>query len=171
MPRRREVPKREILPDPVYQSQLATKFINNVMGKGKKTVAESIFYGALDIIKKRAKEDEPLIATARVKWDEDYQKELGVTTKAATNLPEGVEEQINKLCKRIYRALNLSGYARMDLRLTDDGRAYVLEANPNPNLSFGEDFSESAETIGISYEALLQRIMNLGLKYRAAWRG
>lgn len=118
----------------------------------------------------KAKENEPLIATARVKWDEDYQKKLGVKTKAATDLPEGMEEKINKLCKRIYRALNLTGYARMDLRLTDDGRAYVLEANPNPNLSFGEDFSESAETIGISYEALLQRIMNLGLKYRAAWR-
>jgi len=42
MPRRREVPKREILPDPVYNSQLVTKFINSLMVQGKKSVAERI---------------------------------------------------------------------------------------------------------------------------------
>ena len=47
MPRRREVPKREILPDPVYNSQLVTKFINSLMSDGKKSVAENVFYGAL----------------------------------------------------------------------------------------------------------------------------
>jgi len=60
MPRRREVPKRVILPDPVYYSELATKFINNLMKRGKKTVAESIFYGALDIIGERVADQEPL---------------------------------------------------------------------------------------------------------------
>lgn len=111
------------------------------------------------------------IATAKVKWDPEYQKKHGIETRAATNLPPGAEERIVRLCKRIYRALSLSGYARMDLRLSADGRPYVLEANPNPNLAYGEDFAESAETIGISYETLLQRILNLGLRYRAAWRG
>jgi small subunit ribosomal protein S7 len=57
MPRRREVPKRETLPDPLYGSTLITKFINCMMEEGKKSVAEHIFYGALDIIKDRAKED------------------------------------------------------------------------------------------------------------------
>ncbi len=57
MPRRREVPKRETLPDPVYSSTLITKFINCMMVEGKKSVAESLFYGALDTIKNRAKED------------------------------------------------------------------------------------------------------------------
>jgi small subunit ribosomal protein S7 len=59
MPRRREVPKREIVPDPVYQSQLVTKFVHSIMRRGKKTVAQSIFYGAMDRIKERAN-DEPL---------------------------------------------------------------------------------------------------------------
>jgi D-alanine-D-alanine ligase len=111
------------------------------------------------------------IATAKVKWDPDYQKKYGIETRAAKDLPDGVEEAIAKLCKRVYRVLSLSGFARMDLRLSPDGRPFVLEANPNPNLAYGEDFAESAETIGISYEALLQRILNLGLRYRAAWRG
>ncbi len=57
MPRRREVPKRETLPDPLYGSTLITKFINCMMVQGKKSVAEGIFYGALDIIKERSKED------------------------------------------------------------------------------------------------------------------
>jgi small subunit ribosomal protein S7 len=57
MPRRREVPKRETLPDPIYSSTLITKFINCMMVQGKKSVAENIFYGALDVIKDRTKED------------------------------------------------------------------------------------------------------------------
>ena len=57
MPRRATVDKREILPDPVYNSRLVTKFINNVTRQGKKTTAERIFYGALDIIAERTGDD------------------------------------------------------------------------------------------------------------------
>jgi small subunit ribosomal protein S7 len=57
MPRRATVEKREILPDPVYNSRLVTKFINNVTRKGKKTTAERIFYGALGIIEDRTGDD------------------------------------------------------------------------------------------------------------------
>ncbi len=57
MPRRREVPKREVLPDPVYQSQLVTKFINCVMERGKKSTAESIFYGAMKSIEQKTSDD------------------------------------------------------------------------------------------------------------------
>jgi len=115
-------------------------------------------------------DDVPLIATRKVKWDQQYQKKLGVETGAASKLPEGAEAAILRQCVRTYRALFLSGYARIDLRLSEDGRAYMLEANPNPNLSHGEDFAESAQAAGLSYEDLLQRIMNLGTSYQAAWR-
>lgn len=111
------------------------------------------------------------VATARVKWDSAHQKQLGVQTNAATDLPPATRRAILKLCKRVYRALSLSGYARMDLRLGADGKPYILEANPNPNISYGEDFAESAEAAGLSYEELLQRILNLGLRHRAPWRG
>jgi small subunit ribosomal protein S7 len=57
MPRRREVPKREVLPDPVYGSQLVTKFVNVVMRAGKKTVAERILYDALEAVKERTTDD------------------------------------------------------------------------------------------------------------------
>jgi small subunit ribosomal protein S7 len=57
MPRRREVPKRIILPDPKYKDQTIAKFINIMMMDGKKSIAEKIMYGALDIIKERGKND------------------------------------------------------------------------------------------------------------------
>ncbi len=57
MPRRREIAKREVLPDPLFGSLLITKFVNCMMLKGKKSVAEHTFYGSLDVIKERAKED------------------------------------------------------------------------------------------------------------------
>ena len=57
MPRRATVERREVLPDPVYNSRLVTKFINAVMQDGEKTVAERIFYGALKIIEERTEDD------------------------------------------------------------------------------------------------------------------
>lgn len=57
MSRRREVPKRDILPDPVYGSKTLAKFMNMVMVSGKKAVAESILYGALEGIKEKGYED------------------------------------------------------------------------------------------------------------------
>ncbi len=106
------------------------------------------------------------IATDRVKWSRVYQKKRGIKTDEAKNLPEGAADAIQRLCKRVFRALSLSGYARIDLRLEESGRVYVLEANPNPQLAYGEDFAESAERAGISYEDLLQRIINFGLRWR-----
>ena len=50
-------------------------------------------------------------------------------------------------------------------RHSEEGRPFVLEANPNPNLAYGEDFAESAEVHGISYERLLDRILTLGLRW------
>jgi D-alanine-D-alanine ligase len=107
------------------------------------------------------------IATDKVKWDLRYQKERGITTCAAEQLTESMMRQMTRLCRRAYRALNQSGYARMDLRLAPDGKVYLLESNPNPNLSFGEDFSESAESMNIRYDQLIQRIVKLGLQYHA----
>ncbi len=57
MPRRRYVAKREVLPDPVYNSQLVTRFINSILRQGKRSTAEGIFYGALDIIQSKTQDD------------------------------------------------------------------------------------------------------------------
>ena len=57
MPRRREVTRREVIPDPKYNSRLVTRFVNGIMRRGKKSLAESIMYGALDLVESKAKED------------------------------------------------------------------------------------------------------------------
>ncbi len=57
MPRRREVPKRRILPDPRYGDRLVAKFVNCLMQRGKKSIAEQIVYGSFDLMERRAKDD------------------------------------------------------------------------------------------------------------------
>src|SRR5258707_3636767 len=106
------------------------------------------------------------IATDRVKWSVKYQKKYGIDSGPAKDLSDVQAEKIQHLCKRAYRALELSGFARIDLRLDDDGNVWVLEANPNPQIAKGEDFAASAEKLGLSYEALMQRIINLGLRWQ-----
>jgi D-alanine-D-alanine ligase len=110
------------------------------------------------------------IATERVKWSTQYQKRHGIMT-AEAKLDPPVRDRIQQIARRAYRALDLSGYARVDLRMDDAGRMYVLEANPNPNLAYGEDFAESAEVAGVSYERLLDRIVPLGLRWEPARTG
>jgi D-alanine-D-alanine ligase len=110
------------------------------------------------------------IATRKVKWDKRYQEKYGITTHAAQDLPAPVLARLDKLSRRIYRALGLSGYARMDFRVTADGQVYVLEANANPNLEAAEDFAEAARAADVAYDELLERLMTLGLSYRAQWR-
>jgi D-alanine-D-alanine ligase len=106
------------------------------------------------------------IATDRVKWSVKYQKKYGIDSGPARDIPEATCEAIHHLCKRAYRALELSGYARIDLRMDDAGNVWVLEANPNPQIARGEDFAASAEKVAVSYEGLLQRILNLGLRWQ-----
>jgi D-alanine-D-alanine ligase len=72
-----------------------------------------------------------------------------------------------KLCKRIYRILELSGYARIDLRLTPPGELYVLEANPNPGIARDEDSTLSAKKAGIGYKDFIQLILQYGLRAHA----
>jgi D-alanine-D-alanine ligase len=104
------------------------------------------------------------IATERVKWSTQYQKRHGIMTDAAKLEPDAAH-RIQKIALRAYRALDLNGYARIDVRMDADGRPFVLEANPNPNLAYGEDFAESAEMHKLPYERLLDRIIALGLRW------
>ena len=85
-------------------------------------------------------------------------------------MPPPVLQRLDRLSRRIYRALHLSGYARIDFRMRQDGSIFMLEANANPNLTVEEDFAESARAAGIEYPALLERIMTLGRDYRVEWR-
>ena len=124
-------------------------------------------YTPWELVIEKLPEGAPNIATSKLKWDPAYQEKVGVVTRAAELSPE-IKKKIESLSKKIYRILFLSGYARLDYRLTDEGNLYLLEANPNPQIAFGEDFADSAKHCGVDYEALLQKIITLGLSYRGA---
>jgi D-alanine-D-alanine ligase len=105
------------------------------------------------------------IATERVKWSRKYQDKMGVSTSAARALSADTVARIQHISRRTFKVLEQSGYARVDLRLAPDGRVFVLEVNPNPQIAEAEDFAESAEAAGFSYAALLQRILTTGLRW------
>ncbi|MEZ5965619.1 MAG: ATP-grasp domain-containing protein [Planctomycetota bacterium] len=112
----------------------------------------------------------PRIATERVKWSKAYQDERGIRTGPALDLDPATQRRISRVARHVYRALELSAYARIDLRLGPDGTVWVIEANGTPDLARDEDFAASAAAAGIDYSELIQRILNLGLAWQPKWK-
>jgi D-alanine-D-alanine ligase len=139
------------------------EFYVGVMGNGHVHVLP-----VWELIMDKLPDDARRIATERVKWNRTYQTKYGIRSEEAKNLPEGKAGEIQHLAKRVYRALGLSGYARIDVRMDAAGSVYVLEANPNPQISHDEDFSDSAEKDGYPYKDLLQELLNIGLRWQPA---
>jgi D-alanine-D-alanine ligase len=105
----------------------------------------------------------PPIATRAVKFSPATQRRLGVRSRAA-RLPAKLEGRVARTARATWRALGLSGYARIDLRLAADGRLSVLEANPNPELARGEDFADAAREAGLGYPELICTLLRLALR-------
>jgi D-alanine-D-alanine ligase len=80
-----------------------------------------------------------------------------------------MERRIARLSRRICRRLGTDGCVRIDFRLDESGKLYFLEANPNPDIGDGDEFAGAAKASGIEYAALLQKMVNLGI--RRAERG
>jgi D-alanine-D-alanine ligase len=116
-----------------------------------------------EVIFSEIPEGKPRFATFKAKWDDAYRKRWGIQNIFAAPLPEGVAQRIAKICKKVYRVLQIRGYGRIDLRLTLAGEVVVLEANPNPNLDRDDEFAQSAMKSGLTYEGLVQRILHLAL--------
>ena len=108
------------------------------------------------------------IATERVKHDLQYQERRGIVTGPAKDLPPQLVARIKSAAKRIYRTLELDGYARIDFRLSADGIPYYIEANPNPEIARIEEFASAALHDGLAYPDLLHRILALGMSRAGA---
>ena len=106
-----------------------------------------------------------MIATGRGKWDPDYQEQVGVMTGPA-EISKKLATKLEKLSRQIYRLLGLSGYARLDFRVTASEDAYLLQANPNPQIAADEDFASSAEHARIEYPQLIEQIIRFGMNYK-----
>lgn len=117
-----------------------------------------------ELIIKNRRPDAPLIATERTKWDLDYQERRGVTIDPA-RIDDALRVHIERTTKRIYRALGMSGYGRIDFRLDAKGELYFLEANPNPDIALGGEFACATEDGGLSHEDTIQKVLALGLRH------
>ncbi|MDX2022707.1 MAG: D-alanine--D-alanine ligase [Deltaproteobacteria bacterium] len=105
------------------------------------------------------------IATRKVKWDKAYQQRHKIKSQAA-QLPDAMIRKITHLGRRIYKNLSLSGYARMDFRVTSDGRVFLVEANPNPGVAPQDEFAESAQAYKLDYGKLISKLLTLGRSYK-----
>ncbi|MHC4204491.1 MAG: D-alanine--D-alanine ligase family protein [Planctomycetota bacterium] len=104
----------------------------------------------------------PQLATYRVKWNEQYRKKWNIKFGFA-ELDGTTVKNIGHVCKKVFRVLQLRDYGRIDLRLTKDNKVVILEANPNPDLAYGEEVAEAAENIGLPYNEFIDRVLHIAL--------
>jgi D-alanine-D-alanine ligase len=103
---------------------------------------------------------ERAIATYKAKWDEEYRKRKGIRNVFARRLDEEALRKIHETCTTAFHALGFQDYGRLDVRWTHDDEVYVIEANPNPFISFGHDMANAAEKAGMDYYGFIQRIVD-----------
>ena len=101
----------------------------------------------------------PRIASAEVKWEKGTQAYEVTRSAAARGLDEKTTRRLQETAVQVFSALGLRDYGRVDMRLTDDGRIYVIEANPNPWLAQEAEMAIAAQLAGRSYPDLLAEIV------------
>lgn len=106
-------------------------------------------------------DEDPKIATYKVKWDLNYRKKWGIKNALAKDLSKETILKMNDVCKKIYKIFLMRGYGRIDLRVKENGEIYFIEANPNPCLAIDEDFASSGIQSGFTYKEIISKILNL----------
>jgi len=108
-------------------------------------------------------EGTPKIASTDVKWEKDSEAYRKTRSHVVEDMDEKTTERIQEKAIAAYQALKLRDYGRIDIRLTEKGEIYVLEANPNPWLSSGAEFAIAARKSGRTYTDLMRDIVDLAM--------
>jgi D-alanine-D-alanine ligase len=108
-------------------------------------------------------EGTPRIAGTEVKWEKDNEAYKKTVSRVAEDLDDETVENLQQTAVAAYQALQLRDYGRIDMRLTPDGKIYVIEANPNPWLSSTAEFSLAAKSSGRSYAETMGEIVQLAV--------
>lgn len=106
------------------------------------------------------------IVSYQAKWEPDHEAYHKTIPICPAELPKKIEEKAKKIALRAFKYMSCRDYARVDMRLSENNELYVLEVNPNPDLTEGAGFMRSAEAAGYSYSRALKRIVELALKRR-----
>lgn len=156
------VERVQFVHDRFHEPAIAEEFIEGrelyagVLGNGKRTQLLPLVELVFD--KEKTKPEER-IATSAAKWDEPYRERNGIRSQFARPLSKLARDRIEETTRTAYRALWLRDYARFDIRLDAEDNVWVLEANANPYLCQGHEFSQAAEKAGIPYPDLVDRIV------------
>jgi D-alanine-D-alanine ligase len=133
-----------------------------VLGNGE---PEALPVVELDL--SRLPEGTPRIAGSEVKWEKGTVAYKVTKSILPTDLDDATTEALQQTAVQAFRALELRDYSRIDMRLTAEGKVYVLEVNPNPWLHSTAEFAMAAKKSGRDYPALIEEIVNLALsRYR-----
>jgi D-alanine-D-alanine ligase len=109
------------------------------------------------------------IVTYRSKWEEGCDEDIGSMPHCPAKLPASVAKQCRKIAMAAWRIVGGAGYGRVDMRIDDRGRPWILEVNANPDISPGAGLARMAGVAGINYGQLIRRVCELGLaRTRAA---
>ena len=111
------------------------------------------------VFDKAGSRPEDRIATKAAKWDVPYRERKGIRNVFARPIATGAKAEIDAVCAAAFRALWLRDYGRLDIRLTPDNQAWVIEVNANPFISFGHDMANAAEKAGMDYYAFIERLV------------
>jgi D-alanine-D-alanine ligase len=101
------------------------------------------------------------VAGTEVKWEKDTEAYKVTKSAPAEDLDQEAVALLTKTAVEVYRALQLRDYGRIDMRLTEKGEVYVIEANPNPWLSSNSEFFMAAKKSGTSYTEMVEAIIKL----------
>lgn len=107
--------------------------------------------------------DHPSIISYKAKWDPLHEEYHRIHTICPAKLPKKVQKKVMQKALDAYALTNCRDYARIDMRLADDNRVYVLEVNPNPDLTEGVSFMECAEKAGLTFSKTLRKIVEYAL--------
>ena len=108
-------------------------------------------------------DSQPHIVSYAAKWQLDTPEYRGTRPICPAPLPPGLRQDLLHVATRSWELMDGAGYARVDVRLTDDGHAYVIDVNPNPDLSPDAGLARQAAAAGWSYRDLIERIVEEAL--------
>jgi D-alanine-D-alanine ligase len=106
----------------------------------------------------------PRILTYEGKWKENSEDDLGTVSKYPAELNEEEKEKILMIAKKTFEIFDLRDYARIDMRMDEKGNIYIIDINPNPDLSIDAGFARALKAKGIDYSDGIKRIIQFALE-------
>ncbi len=103
------------------------------------------------------------IVSYQSKWITGSEEDLGATPTCPADLPPALTRELQKIAATAWQAVGGRGYGRVDFRIDSDGRPWLLEVNPNPDIAPDAGLARMARTAGIDYSALIRRVCEAGL--------